>query len=164
MCRLIFAIIIIGAGFFAHNAEALAQMQLSNISDFSLGNWGMGDPAVSSSMDLCVGSLLNSPAGGYAITITSSTGAYTLKSGSNTLPYTLFWDSSGSGSLGSGSTQLTNGMKLSGLGNGNALSALCALGLTGPNARLTIKIAQSDLTAAIAGTYSGTITMLLSPN
>jgi hypothetical protein len=145
------------------NAKAAILVQISNISDFTLPTWGIGDPAVSQNINVCVYSV-GLIASDYAITVSSS-GGYALTSGSNSIPYSLYWEDSGAGNLGSsGGTQLSNGVKLTGQTNANILSPLCALGVTGPTARLTLKIAQTDMTAAPAGTYSGTITLLVSPN
>jgi spore coat protein U-like protein len=135
-------------------------MQLYGVSDISLGSWGLGNPAVSGFMDMCVYSQSNSPAGSYAITVSGASG-YVLTNGQQQIPYSLYWDASGAGSLGSQSIQLTNGVKLANLGNANTSTPLC---LTGATARLTVKISVADLTAALAGTYTGTVTLLLSPN
>ena len=142
-------------------AYALA-MQISNISDFAPPTWSMGDPAITTAMDLCIYGL-NIPAlTSYAITVSSSPAGYNLVSGSKTIPFSLYWNDGGPGNLTGTGTQLSDGVKVANLQHVNILSSSCAV--TGPNARLTMKITQADMTAALSGTYSGTLTLLLSPN
>ncbi len=143
-------------------AYAGMAVQISGISDLSLGSWGIGDPAVSSYIDVCAAATSTVPAGGYAITATGSSG-FTLISGSNHIPYTLAWEDSGAGALGTNSgTQLSSGVFLDGQAAAyTATPTLCLIG--GPTARLHIKITQADMTAALAGTYTGTITLMVSP-
>ncbi len=152
------------------NQPATAQIlgvgpvEISNISDFNLGTWGIGDPAIVAHMDLCIYALVTVPLTSYSITI-SSPGGYILTSGSHQIPYSLYWDDSGAGNLGStNGTQLSNNVALTGQMKANILSTSCALGNpSGPNARLTIKITTQDMTNALAGNYTGTITLLVSP-
>jgi hypothetical protein len=147
----------------ASDARASLAAQIANISDLNLPTWGIGDPDVNQHIDVCVYAI-GIFSTSYGVTI-SSPGGYVLSNGSNTIPYSLYWEDSGAGNLGTtGGTQLTNNVKLTGRMNANILSPLCALGLSGPTARLTIKITQADMTAALAGTYNGTITLLISPN
>lgn len=142
------------------NAEAFILYRVSNIGDFNLPTWNIGNPAVTASQDLCVYTTL---LGNYSITI-SSPGGFVLKSGSNQIPYSLKWDSSGAGNLGSGGTQLSNNVALGSQPNSNILASDCSLGTpAGPTARLTITIAQADMIAALAGTYTGTITLIVGP-
>lgn len=149
-------------GLQAASAHALIAMRISNISDFNLGTWSLGNPAISAFIDICVYTSGITPAGGYAITV-SSAGGYVLTSGSNQIPYSLRWDDGGAGNLGATSgTQLSNGVKLTGQLHGNfVIDNGCTL--TGPNARLNLAITQAAMTAALAGTYTGTITLLLEP-
>ena len=137
-------------------------VQGTNFSDMNLPSWNLGDPSVTASIDVCVYSVHLPASSSYGVTV-SSPGGYYLKNGTQQIPYTLFWEDSGAGSLGSnGGTQLLNNTKLPNRNNANTLSILCALGLSGPTARLYLKITQSDMNAALAGTYTGTITIMLS--
>lgn len=141
-----------------HSAGAIS-MRISNISDFNLGTWNIGDAAIEQSMDICIYGL-NVPALlSYGINITSSPNNYRLQSGARFLPYSLYWKDSVIGS--SVGTQLSHGVTLANQFNLNVLFANCAGGV---NARLTIRISQADMTAAYAGKYDGVITLLLSPN
>lgn len=146
----------------ANHAHALLAMRVYSVSDLNLGTWSMGDPAVSAHINLCMYSYDLLPITGYAITVTS-VGGYNLKSGPRNIPYTLTWDDGGAGNLGaSGGAALTNGVKLASRLRANILDSTCTL--SGPNARLNLKITQASMSAALAGTYSGTVTILITPN
>ena len=112
-------------------------------------------------MDICIYSSGNNPTGSYAITV-SSAGGYVLKKGSNALSYSLSWNDAGAGNLNDGGTPLTNNSKLSGRRNANTLDPTCIT--SGANARLNIIINEADLAAAYAGTYTGTLTLMVSAN
>jgi hypothetical protein len=136
-------------------------VQITNISDLNLGSWSIGDPGISSYIDVCIAATVTVPLGDYAITVTGGSGGYVLTSGSNQIPYTLSWESSGAGNLGTSSgTQLSNGVLLDDQPNAYTLVPFC---INGNNARLHIKITQAAMTAALAGTYSGTIILMVSP-
>ncbi len=144
------------------SAKAAGTVEITGTSDLALGSWGIGNPAISASIDVCIGTNGTSPVGSYAVTVTGSNG-YKLTNGSNQLPYSLAWEDSGAGNLGSATgTTLASGVLLDNQINANtAFPPLCIVG--GPTARLHVKIAQADLTAALAGTYSGTLTFVISP-
>ncbi len=136
-------------------------MELTGLSDITVSAWSIGDPAIKATMDVCVYSSLNTPAGGYGITVTQAGGFYLINGGAK-IPYSLTWNDGGVGNLASSNgVTLTNGVELAGQANANTVSPLC---ITGPNARLGFTVNASDMTAALAGTYSGSITLLLSPN
>lgn len=146
----------------AGRAHALFAMRISNISDFNLPTWSMGQSNVSASMDICIYTNNLAPLGGYAINI-SSPGGFFLTNGSGNIPYSLRWDDSGAGNLGSEpGSPLTNGVTLTGQLRGNILDNSCTL--LGPNARLNLSITQSSMESALSGTYTGTITLLLTPS
>lgn len=154
-------LLILALMFAAAPAHALSLMQISGISDMNLPSWGIGDPAPEAHIDMCVYAVLP-VAGQYAIRV-SSPGGYVLTNGANQIPYELYWDDGGPGNLGGNmGAQLTNNVTLTGRQNANVLSALCALGITGPTARLNLRISSAAMNAALAGTYTGTITLLLS--
>ena len=143
-------------------ARATGTVEITGTSDLNLGSWGIGDPALSAYLDVCIGTNGTSPAGGYAVSVSGGSG-YKLVNGSNQIPFSLTWEDSGAGSLGtSPGTPIANGVALDNRVNANsAFPPLCIL--NGPTARLHIKIAQADMMAALAGTYSGTLTFLISP-
>src|ERR1700744_1504756 len=61
------------------------QAQISDITDMTLSNWNVGDPAVTLYSNLCI----YSSTGSYKVTATGSGPAniFTLGSGSNLIPY-----------------------------------------------------------------------------
>ncbi len=148
----------------AARAEAAAQVQVSNISDVNLGTWGMTDAAPSGYFDICAYASSTTPSGSYALIITSSNGAFYLANGSQHIPYAVYWEDSGASHLGTNSpgTLLSYGSKITGRSNASTSSSSCTLGLA-PTARLTVKIALSDMQAALAGTYTDQIIIMLSP-
>ncbi len=155
-------ILLVALGLFGKTA--VADVQITGINDFALGNWSLGDPAISTSIDVCVYSTnLSLPLDGYSVTVSSRTGSFVLKNGSNSLPYSLTWDNGGVNNLGaSGGSALSQNVKLGGQRKAGLLNALCTAGVAGPNARLNLKITQADLNAALYGTYSGTIDITIS--
>jgi len=142
---------------------AAAEIGISQITDFSLPSWSIGDGNINSHIDVCVFSS-SGKSGDYAITVAGSSG-YVLTNGSSQIPYALTWDDSGAGSLGQiTGTTLNNNLRLSGQVNGNTKSATCSGNNSGPNARLSLKINEADMAAALAGTYSGAVTIIVSAN
>lgn len=140
----------------------LDSVQVTNLSDVNFPTWNATDGAMSAHIDICIYSIgvLSSP--DYGVTI-SAPGGYVLRNGTRQIPFSLFWDDGGSGNLGVNSgTQLTNNVKLTNRKNANLLSVTCALGLSGPTARLNIRISQAAMAAALAGTYNNTLTILIS--
>jgi len=144
-------------------AQALLDsVQVSNLSDVTFPAWNLGDGAVSRNIDICIYSIGVLSSTDYAVTITAP-GGFFLKDGARQIPISLFWEDSGAGNLGnSNGTQLTHNVKLGSRKNANLLSTNCAIAPSGPNARLYIKISQADMTAALAGTYSNVLTILIS--
>ena len=149
----------------AGDAHAILLYRLTGLSDFNLGSWSITDPAVSASMDLCVYTTL---VGNYVITATS-TGGFQLVNGVNSIPYTLRWEDSGAGALGSsGGTALTNNVGLTNRQHSNSslISTDCSTGApAGANARLYLDITKAAMTAAPGSSlpYSGTLTLIVSP-
>ena len=137
--------------------------QISNLSDVTFPTWNIGDGAVSANIDICIYSIGVLSSTDYGVTI-SAPGGYVLKDGTRQIPFSLFWEDSGFGNLGSNSgVQLSNNVKLNSRKNPNIFSTSCnSLGSNGPTARLYIKITQADMTAALAGNYSNTLTILIS--
>ena len=142
----------------AQQAHALTLVQVQGLSDMNLPSWGLGDPAVTAGINFCIYNTLNP---NYSVNV-SSAGGFKLSNGGKFIPYSLSWDDGGAGNLGNTSgIALSNNVTLAGQHNANFVSPIC---LGGPNARLNLKITQADMTAALAGTYTGTITIVISPN
>ena len=144
-------------------AGGLPTIDITNISDIAFASWGIGDPDATAHIDICVYAALTVPLGSYGITAASA-GGFVLKNLNNStlqLPYSLAWDDGGVGNLGAtAGSALTAGNELTNQVNANSTVQTC----TGPTARLNIKIAATDLTAALAGSYSGALTLTISPN
>ena len=83
-------------------AGAVGVVQINGITDLALGSWSIGNPAISSYIDVCIAATGTLPVSDYAITATGNNG-FTLASGSNHIPYSLNWEDSGAGNLGTSS-------------------------------------------------------------
>lgn len=86
-------------------------------------------------------------------------GAFTLASGIRTLPYQVRWDDARNQTTG---TLLTSGVDVAGFVTGT-VSQTCTNGAN-ENASLIITITGTSLTTATAGTYTGVLTILITPN
>jgi hypothetical protein len=97
----------------------------------------------------------------YSVTATGtgSGGAFTLSSGARTLAYDVQWTDAINATSG---TMLQPGVASSGFGN-NANSLLCRQG-SQDNASLIVTIRATQLAIATAGTYSGTLQIMISPD
>lgn len=100
------------------------------------------------------------PADLYRITATGSGagGAFSLDSGSATLPYDVQWSARPNQNDGA---QLTANQPLTGL-QSTATSDDCAIGAP-TTASLIVILRSSALAAATSGSYTGTLTLLVAP-
>jgi hypothetical protein len=145
----------------AGDASAILLYRVSGITDLNLPTWNMGNPGITASIDLCAHT---SVAGPYSVSV-SSVGGYVLKNGAQSIAYALRWEDSGAGNLGS-SSGVANGVALSNRQHANSslLASDCSVGSpAGPTARLYLDIPQATMNAALAGTYSGTLVILIGP-
>ena len=144
--------ILILAAFLLLTAQnSFATVQITKMTDFAFGTWS-GSGQLQSSDTICV---YDSQANAnYGITATGSgaASAFTVTDGTVTVAYTAEWQ----GSIGA-MTALTTGVK-SLFSAANSVSTTCA---GGTNATLRITVSQADLLAAEAGSYTGTVTILL---
>lgn len=135
------------------------QVQIFSLSDAQFGTISSISAPQSLSQTLCIYSPLLR---GYSIKATgsSSGGPFTISNGSTPMPYTVQWAFSGGQTIGSA---LTSGVSLSG---NPGLSLLCGglFGLLASNASLIITLPANSLAAAQAGTYTGTLSLMVSPN
>ena len=135
---------------------ALAAVRITGFTDFTFGTWSGSGDLVLYDGSLCV---YDSGGGQYKITITGSGsgGAYTIASGANTLAYTVgFKASSGTGGT---FTAMTSGTRKN-FTPPNTASETCG-GVY--NAALRLTFAAASLSAAVPGSYSGSVTVLLEP-
>ena len=140
------------------------QAQISDISDMTLANWSVGDGAVTLSSNVCV----YSSTGSYKVTATGSGAgsAFSITSGSGTIPYSVTWNSGGAGGLANSGTSLVTNVQSAMMNNASTTSATCnGGGATNNTARIIVGISQADMNAAASTNtpYTGTLTMLVTP-
>lgn len=130
-------------------AESHAQMRVSALSDIAFGTWS-GSGNLQGSSPVCVYHL---DSDNYLITVTGPSNQYRVSSGGNHIPFAVEWrdDSPTFTSLSSGVTSTT-------FSGAHRSSTTCS-GST--NATIRVTLAESDLSAAIVGSYGGTLTILL---
>jgi hypothetical protein len=139
---------------------AFAQLaQLSDLSDISFGTIASVTSDLSQSQTVCAYS--NALFSNYSVRATGSGagGAFTLAAGGATLAYEVQWNSAAAQSSG---TQLSAGVAQSGFISQGVLPG-CTLGLT-RSGSLTVILRAAALSVARAGSYSGTLTLMISPN
>jgi hypothetical protein len=146
-----FAILLTG-GF----APAAAKVRITGLSDVSFGTISNLTVDAVQSQSICVYS--NGPAQSYSIRADGSGGggAFTLSSGVATLGYEIRWNNQAGQSNG---TALSAGSSLSGQTT-NAQNQTCS---TGPSATasLIVTLPATSISSATAGTYSGTLTIIV---
>lgn len=125
-------------------------VQVSGVSDVSLPDYAPGSD-LTGNTNLCV---YSNTAGTYYVTLTSTSGGFNLTDGTNTIPYSVNWEDSEVGA-----TAITYNMKSS-RQSGDSSSTTCG-GTT--NANLAVTVDASDFALKPAGSYSDTITILVSP-
>lgn len=137
--------------------EAAAQVQISGLSDLQLGTWsGSGD--LEGVGDHCV---LGPRGGRYAIEATGvgSGGAFVLLNGPGSLPFQVDYSDDGGGW-----SQMSPGVPLTGqrgAPNENQFER-CLAGQRSPQ-RVRVRVLAQDLGAAVAGSYDGSLTLLVTP-
>ena len=139
------------------SATVPGRVQISGLSDVAFGTVDPATPA-SSAQDVCVWS--NTSGRTYDITATGSgaASAFTLTDGSNLLPYSVEWGANAG--LSSGSA-FTAGTSLTGLASA-ATDPTCSSG-PAASASLIVKMTAADMQAAVASSYTGTLTLVVAP-
>ena len=141
-------------------AAAASNVRITHLANFSFNTIADLTSDASLPADVCVYS--NSPTNGYRVTATGSGtgGAFTLApvSGSNTLAYEVQWKAQPGAQIGSA---LTAGTPLTGLVS-SATQNQCTNGPT-DSASLIVILRGSALSSATAGTYNGSLTLLIAP-
>ena len=139
------------------SATVPGRVQISGLSDVAFGTV---DPttAASSAQNVCVWS--NTSGRAYNINATGSgaSNAFTLTDGTNTLAYAVEWADSTAQTTG---TALTSGTALTGLAS-TATNPTCSAG-PARTASLIVKMTAADLQAAVASSYTGTLTLVVAP-
>jgi hypothetical protein len=145
------------------------EVELSNLTDVNVPQWVTGEGDIVQDVFVCVYRQNSSgTARTYGIEATGDGPGFYLKSGTTTLAYSVNWYDGGTGSPGGGSGQpLVNNVVLTAQTNARnnqdlpVNSADCNGGGS-PTAMLRLSITATDMDAAPDGTYSGTLTLLLS--
>ena len=133
------------------------RVQISGLTDIAFGTV---DPTVaaSSAEDVCVWS--NTVGKAYQVTASGSgaASAFTLTDGTNTLAYDVEWaDTSGQSS----GTALATGAALASQVS-TATNPSCSAG-PAATASLIVKLSAANLQSAVAGAYTGTLTLVVAP-
>jgi hypothetical protein len=132
------------------------RVQISGLDDIALGQWS-GSGNLTGDEELCVYSSTSK----YEVTISGlhASNSFALSAGgTTTLPYTVNWaDDPGDATYGN--RGVTEGTPLTG-NVGNNTHYTCG-GAT--NATLRVYITEANLQAAVAGNYSDTLTINVSP-
>ena len=129
--------------------------QLSDVAFGSIANLGID---ATRTQNVCV--FAHTAIGGYRVTATGSApgGAFALSSGSNALAYEVQWSSSSGQSSGA---MLSPNMTLGGQVSA-ATHQACSNG-PATSASLILVLRSTALSSAMAGSYSGTLTLLIGP-
>ncbi len=148
---LIFSFIAIGI---AWPACLFADVRVSGFSPFNFSTYS-GSGALSSDINLCI----YSESGTYVVSARGGSGPFVLHDGSRTLAYTAYWNDSASTS---GNVMFpTANSSLSNRGNADTTDPDCD---GGKNANLQLIISEQALRSARAGSYSGSIVIVVEPN
>ena len=152
---LTFAAVSLGAA----SPAAADSARISGLADINFGSIvNAVDQTSSQSVIVC--SYKNNPHNQpYSVTATGSgaAGEFQISSGAAVMPFDVQWaDTAGQ----AGGTQLQPGTPAAGFANG-ATGFACPT--QGANASLTVTIRSADIAAAPAGTYTGTLQLLIAP-
>ena len=139
------------------SATVPGRVQLSGLTDMAFGTVNPAS-AASKAEDVCVWS--NTSGRGYTVTATGSgaSNAFTLTDGTNTIPYSVSWSDTAGQSSG---TALSTASALSGLVSA-AVNPTCSSG-PAASASLIVDMTAASLQAASAGSYTGTLTLVVAP-
>ncbi|QKR99772.1 hypothetical protein F9288_09080 [Sphingomonas sp. CL5.1] len=135
------------------------QVQVSGLANVAFGTVANFSVDLVRSQSICVYS--SAANGRYQVTATGNGagGAFTLASGSNLLAYEVQWSASSGQATG---TALRPGVALAGQ-TSIATQNKCGSGAAA-SASLIALIRASQISAATAGQYRGTLTLLIAPN
>ena len=148
------------------------QVRISGLSDFTIGNWSMGDPNVYRYVDVCIYRQNNGTGTNrrYFITASGDGPGFQLKSGSYALAYTVQWFAGGTGNPGGGTArtltsnvQFPNNFNTARLKTDVPANSSDCNGNSAPTARLALTINATALDAVPDGTYTGTLNLLVVP-
>jgi hypothetical protein len=133
-----------------------AQVMIAGLSDLALGQWN-GSSDLEGEVEHCV---LGGPGGRFSIQATGDGpgNSFALLNSAATLPYLVAYNDGG------GWSQLVSGTPLGGQrGSQNANQFRRCLDGSQPAQSVRVRVLAQELGAAIAGEYSGTLTLLVAP-
>jgi hypothetical protein len=141
------------------------QAQITGLDDLTLAAYTLGDGDKVLSDTFCVYS--SAFDGQYTVKVTGNGAGNTFQSNNTisgyNLPYAVYWDDGGVGALAAtkaGATAVVSDTTLTGQKLASTVSTTCATGNTG---KVFVEALGTDLDAAPGGTYTGTITILVTP-
>ena len=137
---------------------------LTGATDFQFGNW---DPDAATdevgALDLCAWSNDGTPSQySYQINASSANESGTdfrMTGGGEFLVYQVYWADAAGVTTPAGATQLDEGTADTGFAMPGANNPTCAT--NGDNASLVVEILEEDLSDAVAGTYTDTLTVTM---
>lgn len=137
-----------------------AIVQISNLSDITLTPTNFTSAATGNT-SICIYTNTISPLGSYYVTASStnaSAGIFRASTGSAFISYSAFWNNT---SAASQTVSLTSGTKTAQQTGGNGTSLTCS---GGANANFNISLSSAQVTGASPGSYTDTVTLLISPS
>lgn len=139
-------------------ASAADKVRLTNLTDLSFGTVANLSADAVQAQDVCIYS--TSRTGGYHVTATGTGpgGAFELSSGTDRLAFDVAWNSSAGQRSG---TLLSPGVPLTGQAS-TATQQTCNSG-PATSASLIVTLRAAALSSALAGTYTGTLTLVVAP-
>jgi len=146
------------------NVSKPARVRISDLNDLTLASWVNGDGPVTLKDDVCVYS--TKAQGGYTVKATGSGAgsAFTLANGDSVLPYSVSWNAGGVNALADTGTQLVSNVTSAKMTGAARDSSSCNGSTPGPTARIIVSMLETDMDAAVDGTYNGSLTLLVTPN
>jgi hypothetical protein len=157
--RLIFpSFLMLSLGLATSAHAASNKVRVTNLNDVAFGSLANLSFDAVRSQSVCLYSDTNTSGYTIAATGTGPAGTFELASGSAALPYEVRWSSTSGQTTG---VQLTPNVPLTGQTSA-AIHQTCN---TGPatSASLVLVLRSSALSSASAGTYSGTLTLIVGP-
>ena len=134
-----------------------AEIRIFGLEDFKFGKWELGDGPLRLSSSICVAVR---PRGPYQVTAygSGSSNTFTLTNGSSTLPFRMYFNDL---PRPNGATELQPAQALGGLRG--RMRGIRQRQCNRPTANIGIRISDTDLRAATAGQYSGTVVIIVGP-
>lgn len=134
------------------------QVRITRLTDVAFGQLNtFNDVSLAQTVSVCS----SASGGGYTVRASGSGagGAFTLASGANTLPYQVQWAGSPGQTSGTALQANVTSPEFT-----SAANALVCYFLQSNTATLIVRLAGTDTVNARAGSYNGTLTILISPS